>query len=432
MPSPPTRPDPRPAGAAPRARGRSGPAQRRAVWTLFAVLAAASIAALVVSPDDGDADAHLTAGAAVAGDTGAEPAEGEGDATSATTGDITDAGTDGGETTSFTLLAVGDVLVHESVAEAAATASGFDFSPMFAEVAPTVASADLALCHLETPLSGDNTDLSYYPAFRVPFQIADAVAAAGFDGCSFASNHTLDAGPEGVVDSIAQLRRVGLGVAGAATSGAEADAPMIYDVGGVPVGHLSYTYGLNPPIERPPDQEYLVDLIDGPTILADAAALRAAGAEVVVVSLQWGEEYQSEPTPEQEQLALELSASPDIDLIIGHQAHVVQPVRRVGDLPVLFGLGNFLSNQSPESCSICPAATQDGVMLLATFARGDDGTWSVTTLDARPTWVDRTNGYVIRLVGEGATGAVDPTVAAESARRTLGVLDATGALDGAP
>ena len=56
----------------------------------------------------------------------------------------------------------------------------------------------------------------------------------------------------------------------------------------------------------------------------------------------------------------ELLASPDIDLVVGHHAHVVQPIERIGDEWAIYGLGNILSNMYQSTC--CPAASQDGVI----------------------------------------------------------------------
>ena len=61
-------------------------------------------------------------------------------------------------------------------------------------------------------------------------------------------------------------------------------------------------------------------------------------------------------------MANELLASPDIDLVVGHHVHVIQPIDRVGEKYVLFGVGNFLSNQSPQADPTLPAASQDGVI----------------------------------------------------------------------
>ena len=107
--------------------------------------------------------------------------------------------------------------------------------------------------------------------------------------------------------------------------------PTIVDVGGVRVGHVAATFGLNgggPPAGR----EWSVDVAGVPDVdgmLAAAARARAAGAEVVVASLHCCLEYDNDPTDAQVAAVRTLLASPDIDLVLGHHAHVVQPFEQV-------------------------------------------------------------------------------------------------------
>ena len=245
------------------------------------------------------------------------------------------------------MLTTGDFLLHMPVQRKALAYGGgstYDFSPMLAQVAGEISAADLAICHMETPLSSDDTGLSGYPVFNSAKEIADAAAAAGYDTCSTGSNHSLDQGAKGVASTLDQLDRVGLGHAGTARSAGEAATPDRHDVAGVQVAHLDYTYGTNG-IPVPAGQPWLVNLIDLDRILADAHAAKEAGAEIVVVELHWGLEYQSLPTPEQRLQAGVLADSPDIDLIIGQHVHVVQAAERHGAKYVIYGTGNLLSNQ---------------------------------------------------------------------------------------
>jgi hypothetical protein len=191
------------------------------------------------------------------------------------------------------------------------------------------------------------------------------------------------------------------------------------------VALLAYTYGLNG-LSSPPSKPWLVNLIERERVLADARHAKASGAELVIVRLQWGNEYQSRPTPEQQSLARTLLASADIDLVVGHHVHVVQPIEKIGDEFVLYGLGNFLSNQSPHCC---PPASQDGVIVTA---RVDDrgGRLMVSNVSYTPTWVDR-GGYVVRPVADAlddpaTPAALRPALWASWAR-TVGAIGALGA-----
>ncbi|WP_446217967.1 CapA family protein [Micromonospora sp. IBHARD004] len=287
------------------------------------------------------------------------------------------------------IVAAGDVLVHPEVTaqarrDAARTGrpGGLDFAPMFAGVAPAVGGADLALCHLETPLADPAGPFSGYPSFNAPPQVLDGVRSAGFDGCSTASNHTLDQGADGVARTVRALDAAGLGHTGSARGAADAATPRIYRVGDVRVAHLAYSLNFNG-LSRPPGQPWLANLIDPPEILAAAHRARAAGADIVVLSLHWGTEYQHLPDADQQAWARRLISSPDVDLILGHHAHAVQPFQRFGDKWVVFGMGNELARHAEPVND-----NREGVMARATFTETAPGRWTVTRMEALPTWTD--------------------------------------------
>ena len=259
---------------------------------------------------------------------------------------------------SFTITAGGDILIHRTIAQIAdANAPGagvYDFTPMLLPIEPWVGEADLAICHLEGALDPENAGLSYYPLFNAPHEVADALAAAGYDACSTAGNHTLDHGFTGLADTLAILDAAGIRHAGSARN-AEERLPSLYEVNGVTVGHLAYTYGTNG-LRLPEDEPWAVNLIgDGDGILEDAHWARKHGAEFVVVSMHWGTEYQTPPTAGQAALAERLLASPDIDLILGTHVHVVQPIGRVGGEVVVYGMGNqTLEHAAPSTGTPAP------------------------------------------------------------------------------
>lgn len=180
-------------------------------------------------------------------------------------------------TRGFTLVASGDVLPHDSIiarANADAGGTGHDFRPMLAKIAPVVSRADLALCHMETVYGADG-DYSGYPAFKSPPQIAQALADTGYDGCSTASNHTLDDGARGIHRTLDALDRAGVRHAGSARTADEAGAVTLLRAGGAQVAHLSYTYDTNG-YPLPAGQPWAVNLIDENRIVADARAARRA------------------------------------------------------------------------------------------------------------------------------------------------------------
>lgn len=106
--------------------------------------------------------------------------------------------------------------------------------------------------------------------------------------------------------------------AGSARNPDEQANRPIYDVQGVRVGHLAYTFGLNGLVAPAP---WAVNLIDPAQIRRDALAMRAAGAEIAVVSLHFGIEKDPVPSTYQEQVVDQVMAGPEVDLVIGHHAH---------------------------------------------------------------------------------------------------------------
>ncbi|MEE8601290.1 CapA family protein [Euzebya tangerina] len=303
----------------------------------------------------------------------------------------------------FTLAATGDLLIHSPVRNRAAVADGFDFGPQLAAARADVSAADLGLCHLEVPLDPDGP-YSSYPIFNAPAELARAIAETGWDVCSTASNHSADKGMEGVVATLDALDAAGVEHRGMARSFFEALQIRLTEVNDVDVGLLSATYGLNG-LPVPGGNAWSVQLIEPERLLDQARRLRLGGADVVVLSLHWGAEYQHTPTEEQRAIATQLLTDGAIDAIIGHHAHVIQPVEWIEGRPVVYGLGNFLSAQQQ-------AVRRDGAIVNLAFQEGPDG-WVVEEVHARPTYVDGT--WTVNLAEPG--GAL-----ADSAERTLGHL----------
>ncbi|MHB1089908.1 MAG: CapA family protein [Ilumatobacteraceae bacterium] len=295
----------------------------------------------------------------------------------------------------------GDVLIHTPLivqagrnAIANHSSVRYDFWPMFARVAPLISNADLAICHLETPIVPEGEALSTFPYFGVPSEITRAIADAGFDRCSTASNHAYDRGTDGIDATVNALESRGVTQAGMARTPAEIE-PRVSTVNNVRLAHLSYTFSYNG-LYLPDNQQWRSATIDSERILHDAATARNMGAEVVIVSMHWGTEKDSHPNTMQTTIANELTASGLIDLIIGHHAHVVQPIVQMNGIWVLFGLGNVLSNLPTDER--WPAKSQDAVIATINMTITPAGKVVADRPVVHPTWVDKDHGWVIRSV----------------------------------
>ncbi|MFC8920911.1 CapA family protein [Streptomyces sp. NPDC047821] len=321
----------------------------------------------------------------------------------------------------FTLVASGDVLPHASIirqAQADAGGNGYDFRPMLAGVAPVVSKADLAICHMETVYGKEGGPYTGYPSFKSPPQVATALAATGYDSCSTASNHTLDDGAGGLGRTLDALDKVGVRHAGSARTAAEAARPTLLKAGGATVGHLAYTYGTNG-IPLPAGRPWAVNLINENKILADARAARAAGADVVVVSLHWGTEWQTDPDRQQLTLGRALTASatggrPDVDLIIGTHAHVPQAYEKVNGTWIVYGMGDQIAGDMINYSGAFDPRGNQGTIGRFTFAppAAPGGRWNVAKAEFLPQWFNTGTGRVVNLnaairAGENLTGVRD-------------------------
>jgi len=330
------------------------------------------------------------------------------------------------------VVATGDVLLHPALWEQArrdAGGDGMDFGPMLAGIKPYVSKADLAICHLETPLAGKDGPFRGYPDFSGPPQIVSALASTGYDACSTASNHTLDQGSAGIARTLGELDRAGIAHAGSARSADEARRITLVEAKGTKVALLSYAYGFNGH-EYPGGQTWRAGRIEEQQILDDAERARAAGAEVVIAALHWGTEYQQTPSRQQLDLAPDLARSGRLDLIVSHHAHVVEPMQRIAGVWVTYGLGNLIAFHSTPG-----DANQEGLLASFTFTRAanpEDGRrWTVSQAGYLPLLVTR--AAPIRLVSvpmalrTGEYGSASRDRLTEALDRTTRVVTSRGA-----
>ncbi|MFI5669689.1 CapA family protein [Streptomyces sp. NPDC051704] len=386
--------------------------------------------------------AVLLAAAAAGCSSGKEPAParlGEPRSPSPSTGSGANSAPAEGSAKGFTLVASGDVLPHDSVIKRAAAdagGDGHDFRPMFSLVKPVVSAADLALCHMETVYGEDGGPFTGYPAFQSPPDVADGLKDAGYDGCSTASNHTLDAGAEGLKRTLDTFDRTGLKHAGSARTAAEAATPTLYTAGSAKVAHLAYTYDTNG-YPMPEGQPWAVNLMEKDKIIADARAARKAGADVVLVSVHWGTEWQTEPDEKQLSLGKELTASqsggrPDIDMILGTHAHIPQAYEKVNGTWIVYGMGDQVAGEMFNHSGARDMRGNYGSIGRFTFAppAAAGQRWQVTKAEFIPQMMDLSAGKVVNLPAALAQDPGDEEY--ETARDAVGeaVLSRGAAKDG--
>jgi poly-gamma-glutamate capsule biosynthesis protein CapA/YwtB (metallophosphatase superfamily) len=268
----------------------------------------------------------------------------------------------------LTIAAIGDILIHDRVYEDARTADGFDFKPMLAGVKDELRKPDLLLANQETILGGIEMGLSSYPAFNSPHEVGDALIDAGVDIVSTANNHTLDRGEKGAQNSISYLTAAGLPYVGSFKDQKDKDRLRILHKNGISIAYLSYTYGTNG-IPVPEGKDYLVNLIDKAAMKEEVHRAKAE-ADVVVMSIHWGNEYQRHPDEIQKELA-QFLVNEGVDIIFGHHPHVLQPMEWLTAKDgrkslVVYSLGNFLSGQVRDYKDIGGMAAVEVIKTVST------------------------------------------------------------------
>jgi poly-gamma-glutamate synthesis protein (capsule biosynthesis protein) len=313
----------------------------------------------------------------------------------------------------LTVAASGDLLIHTPVAQRALALGGgrrYHFAPLFAPVRRVIAGADVALCHMETPLVPG--PVQGYPVFHTPPDLARSVRRVGWDACSTASNHSLDAGQYGIDSTLRALRRAGVKATGTSRSARARRRITMVRVKGVRVAFLSYTAVTNGQAVPHP---WSVNRAGPGPILRDAHRARRRGARIVIVNIHWGTEFVAAVNPQQRALARRLTRSPAIDAIVGQHVHLVQPIRRVHGKPVVFGEGNLISNQT---AGCCPAASQDGLIALLDFVVRPGHRARARRIRYVPTWV-RHPDYTVMRAAPGSP-SWKRTVSVAGRRRGIG------------
>lgn len=301
---------------------------------------------------------------------------------------------------SLSLVAVGDILMHQDV-KAAAAQDANGFQALWVDLVPLFQGVDLVFGNLETPIAPTTGRPGVPFQFNAPEVLPAALRASGFTVLSTANNHAFDQGPKGVRETLDRLRTARIMAVGSGEDKPQAEALRIIERQGLKVAFLGFTDLFNidlnhratEPWVRPLDLELALQAVRGARSQAD----------LVVVSVHWGNEYQHQPTKRQRGIARALVAA-GCDLILGHHPHVLQPVELMEaegrKALVAYSLGNFISNQDRMyRADLFPVAggdNRDGAALKVRFEqrRGADGRDQVLLAEAtvEPLWTENNWG----------------------------------------
>lgn len=239
-------------------------------------------------------------------------------------------------------LATGDGLIHSVIYRTYYKNGVYDFTPALKYVKDIVSKYDIAYYNQETPAGDTSISYSGYPLFYTPSEYVDAMIDAGFNTISLASNHSLDKGEKGILNTLKYFKTTDTLYNGMSDSEENRNNYIIKEKNNITYSMLSYTTLTNG-LVVPKGKDYLLNTFDKEKVKKDVEALRDK-VDVLIVAMHWGVEYQSSPNEEQIEIA-EFLADLGVDIVVGNHPHVLQPITKINDTIVMYSLGNFISNQ---------------------------------------------------------------------------------------
>lgn len=294
------------------------------------------------------------------------------------------------EDITINMTVTGDVLCHNTNFWDAydSKTDKYDFSYTFEDITKYFENADVVVGTLEANFAGKSVGYSNYPLFNAPEDLATDLKELGFDVMATANNHCLDKGFSGLVNTLAELDKVGIEHVGTYANQEDSQKYLIKDVNGIKIAFLNYTYGTNG-IAIPTGKEYAINLIDKDKIKNDLDNVKKESVDVICVNMHWGQEYKLTPTAEQEELADFLFTN-GVDLILGSHTHCLEPMEKrtvtledgsTKDGFIIYSLGNFMSGQNAEH-------TRQSIILNIQLTKsGKDDSISIDSVDYTPIYM---------------------------------------------
>ncbi len=253
------------------------------------------------------------------------------------------------ETNELTLRMVGDNLLHMPlIRNAEMPNDAYNFDSLYEKMLPYFEGADLSVIVQETVLGGKELGYSGYPLFNTPQEVGDSIVKAGFDVVLHATNHTLDKGEKGILNSIDFWKKYPeVQVLGINETEEAYNTISYIEKNGIKLALLNYTDSTNG-MPLPSGKPFMVNVVDKEKITSDLATAEA-NADFTVVFMHWGTEYSLSADDGQMKLA-QMMCENGADLIMGSHPHVIEPVEWITSANgnkalVFYSLGNYVSRQ---------------------------------------------------------------------------------------
>jgi poly-gamma-glutamate synthesis protein (capsule biosynthesis protein) len=254
----------------------------------------------------------------------------------------------------YTLLFAGDVMLSRAVGRSIEKYGGGDYRYPFLKIAGVVRSADFAFANLESPISSRGKNQGSIYSFRADPKVVEGLVFAGFDALSIANNHIWDWGREALEDTIHLLSAGRIVPFGAGVNYSDANEPKFLSVGSLRLALLGYTNLMPRSLEATASRAGLSQF--EPELIRKKIFDTRNQADIIIVSMHWGDEYEASANTLQKSLARQFIDA-GADLVIGHHPHVIQEVEKYKQGWIAYSLGNFVFDQRFSD------ATKQGLML---------------------------------------------------------------------
>lgn len=240
------------------------------------------------------------------------------------------------------LMFVGDIILDRGVEYMIEKYGEGDWRFPFLKITDYLREADILFGNLESIISDKGKKVGSVYSFRADPEVIEGLNYAGFDVISVANNHIFDYGRSAMEDYFKRLKKAGIDFVGGGFSEKQARSGVTKEVNRTKITFLTYT-NLGSPYWQATDEKSGIAWLDE-RIERDIKKAKE-NSDLVIVSMHFGEEYQSQPNSEQKNFAY-LAIDSGADLVIGHHPHVVQPNEKYKAGFIFYSLGNFVFDQS--------------------------------------------------------------------------------------
>jgi poly-gamma-glutamate synthesis protein (capsule biosynthesis protein) len=240
------------------------------------------------------------------------------------------------------LVAGGDVILSRWVG-VKIRESGDSAMP-FRKIAPLMASGDITFINYEAPFLDKGPLVTEGMVFKAEPDFIKGLTLAGIDIVSLANNHMKNHGREGLAFTFSHLAKNNIKYVGAGENFAAAHSPAILESKGVKFGFLAYTYSDGIKFEKNEDPTiYDLAFMEIKQLRKDIESLKK-DADVIIVSMHAGNEYQATPNPQQIEFA-HVAIDFGANLVLGHHPHWVQTIEKYKNGFIIYSLGNLVFDQ---------------------------------------------------------------------------------------